>query len=225
MFKLALIDNSVDTDIYNPVRHWSPYLPPNFKTFRAIRGQLPDPGQDFTHMILTGSEATIMKREPWVEREIDLVRSAVSRGWRILGSCYGHQLLAIALSGPSAVRRAPEPEGGWIEAEVVEDNVLVGRRGTVETFTLHFDEVINPGEDCSVFLKTETCPVQGFQLTGQPVWGLQIHPEINPREGRRLLENLIALDSPARAFYERSLARTPRDSNLIPTIVKSFLES
>ncbi len=71
---LAIIDNSIDLDIYNPVEHWSPYL--NSVPWRAFRAKLnhfPDL-DDFSHILLTGSESSILDREDWAREEIQVVQ-------------------------------------------------------------------------------------------------------------------------------------------------------
>lgn len=115
--KVAIVDNSINPDVYTPVDHWLMHLDVNWEPFRAKKGDLPDL-DNFSHLILSGSEASILEGEDWVEREIDLIQEAIRKGMPILGSCYGHQLLALALVGPDYVRNCPEPEVGWITVQV-----------------------------------------------------------------------------------------------------------
>ena len=142
--KIAVIDNSVEPEIYRPVEHWARYLPPGWVSFRAPEGKLPDLDDDFTHMILTGSEASVLELEPWASAEIDLICEADRRGLALLGSCYGHQLLAAALAGPDSIGRCQAPELGWIPVEARGTSEVFGSGGTVShVFSLHFDEVRN----------------------------------------------------------------------------------
>ncbi len=104
--RLAIVDNSIHPEIYKPVAHWGRHLSVPFEAFTAREGRWPDPGR-FTHLILTGSEASILEPDAWVEDEAGLVREAVGRGLAVLGSCWGHQLLALALAGPGHVARCP----------------------------------------------------------------------------------------------------------------------
>jgi GMP synthase-like glutamine amidotransferase len=225
--KIAIIDNSVEPEIYRPVDHWAAFLPSGWSAFRAPDGKLPAGDAGFTHLILTGSEASILEPEGWVEREIDFVREAEHRGLAILGSCYGHQLLARALAGPTTVGTCREPEIGWIPVVSRSDSRIFGLRGaTTYAFSLHFDEVHDLPERFLVLAGTDVCPVQAFVLKDRPVWGYQIHPEIDPSQGRDLLRAQAERNGRGGSpLYLPALDATSRDSGLIRPIVAEFLSA
>ncbi|NLH76230.1 MAG: type 1 glutamine amidotransferase [Acidobacteria bacterium] len=221
---VAIVDNSIEPEIYAPVGHWSRYLDVPWRAFIAREGELPDPA-GFSHLILTGSEASILEREPWVEAEAALVRAAVAGGTAVLGSCWGHQLIAYALAGPGCVGRCPSPEIGWIAVRAGRESVLLGPAGTVHhVFSVHFDEVRGLPPEFEVLASTEACPVQAFRTGDGLVWGIQSHPEIDVPDGLRTLRDFAARG--ARGGGEAclaALARAPRDSGLIHRVVRGFL--
>ncbi len=224
--RIAIIDNAIDHSVYTPVMHWRKHLPEPSDAFEAKAGKLPGLGsQSYTHLILTGSEASIMEREPWVEREKEFVAEAVSRGLSVLASCYGHQLLALALSGPMSVRRCAAPEMGWLPIRIDQDSRLLGAPGEFTAYTLHFDEVINLDENYHILASTELCPVHVIQYKGKPVWGIQSHPEIDFEDGCRLFENLIQKGGSDQAQYRAGLDSAKIDTGMIKRIVSVFLES
>ncbi len=223
--KLAVIDNSIDPDVYNPREHWSRYLNLEWEAFRATQRQLPDLKKGYTHLLMTGSEASIVYRERWVDEEVELVQEALERGLSILGSCYGHQLLVLALMGPDHVRRSRHPEVGWIPIQIKVKSRLLGKPRQADTFSVHFDEVTGLGGDFIVLASSRDSEVQAFEMKGRPVWGLQIHPEIDIQSAQKLLRKLIAVNLKTRPFFEKALNSTPRDSGLIRQIVKTFLSS
>ncbi len=220
--RVAVIDNSIQPEIYDPVFHWSSFLDIPLEAFRAKENSLPDIGR-FSHLIVTGSEASILERKDWVEEEIGLVRRAVENGLSVLGSCYGHQLLALSLSGPDSVRRTAVPEIGWIPIHIDSRNSFLGQVKTAFVFALHFDEVTNLDERFDVFVSTESCPVQAFQLKDRPVWGLQSHPEISIEQGLQLLRDLMKAGAKGREQMEKALQSRPQDSGLIYSILINFL--
>jgi len=221
--RIAIIDNALDHSIYTPVEHWRKHLTMESDTFRARDGQFPDLQDGYTHLILTGSEASIMERESWVDDEVDLVQRAAAGGLAVLGSCWGHQLIALAFAGPENVRRCGEPEMGWLPINIVTDNPLLGKKGRFYAYTVHFDEVVGLGGDFRVLASTPQCPVHAFQLRGRPIWGVQSHPEIDISDGRELFQKFLGQEGPAAALFQAALASPARDSGAIRRILNSFL--
>jgi GMP synthase-like glutamine amidotransferase len=222
--RVAIIDNSVDRDIYDPVNHWSRFLDVKWRSFRAKHSDFPDEiKKSFTHIILTGSEASIMDRPSWVSDEIEFVREAVFKKIPVLGSCYGHQMIALALSGAQYVRRSLFPEIGWIPIKILKDNRLLGKKGLFHCYTIHFDEVVGLGSDYNTLASTELCPIHAFQKKDTPVWGIQSHPEISPEQGKKLLKNLINQGTGPMDVYRKALHSIPRDSGIIKHIIDAFI--
>jgi GMP synthase-like glutamine amidotransferase len=221
--KVAFIDNSIDTSIYNPQEHWKPYLKVEWDSFKAIESNFPDLEKGYTHLILSGSEASIIDRENWVYDEIEVVQDAVEKGLSILGSCYGHQVLALALLGSASVQRCAHPEVGWIPIQIKVENELLGKKRQVFSFSSHFDEVVNLSDAFLVLASSKDCQIQAFQLKKRPIWGIQIHPEISVSNAQILLKKFISLDLETKSFFEKALKSTPKDSGLIQRIVRNFL--
>ena len=221
--RVAIIDNSIQPEIYDPVGHWRPWLDVPWRAFTARRGEFPDPAE-FSHIILTGSEASILERDPWVDSEARLVREAADSGTAILGSCWGHQLIAYALAGQGCVGRCPRPEIGWIGVRVERTDDLLGRAGTIHyAFSVHFDEVRDLPAPFDVLASTDACRVQAFRAGDRPVWGLQSHPEIDIPEAVKTLRDFAAWGSKGREACLEALGQTPRDSGLVRRVVRSFL--
>jgi GMP synthase-like glutamine amidotransferase len=221
--RVAIVDNAIYPDLYKPVDHWRTWLGGvDGEAFYAPAGRLPAL-KDFSHVILTGSEASILQREPWADREVEFVQEAFRAGRSILGSCYGHQLLALALAGPAVVGRCREPEIGWIPIDIKVPSPLLGEPGPAYTFSVHFDEVRDLPDPFTILASTDTCPVQAFGYRGRNVWGLQIHPEIDVAPAREILSGFGAIFPRVQPLYAKALAGEPRDSRLILRIINHFL--
>jgi len=220
--RVAIIDNSINPLIYCPVLHWTALMDCEWQAFTAREFQFPDLDKGFTHVILTGSEASILERDRWVDAEIELALEAVKRNIPILGSCWGHQLLAIALAGPRHVRRSHCPEVGWIPITITEDNVLTEKRGQEFVFSSHFDEVVDLDDDFIIFASSDKCCIHAFQWKTDPVWGIQSHPEIGIQDAQHYLKMNIASD-PGSSIYSNALDSTPRDTGMIHSVIENFL--
>jgi len=220
--RLAIIDNSLDHSVYNPIRHWKNCLEIDFDIFKATDNHFPEI-QDFTHIILTGSEASIVQREKWAHDEIDLIIEAAERGVSLLGSCYGHQLLAVALAGPHLVRRCADPEIGWIAIEINGTDDFLGKKHRAFCFSSHMDEVKELPDEFCVLASTDRCQIQAFRFGNKSIWGLQMHPEMNINEAQWYLRKRVENKHEPLQLFQAAMNSQPRDSGLIDQVVQNFL--
>jgi GMP synthase-like glutamine amidotransferase len=222
--KVAIIDNSINPSIYTPVAHWTSFFEGQWRAFIAREHKSPNLGEGFTHIILTGSEASILKREKWVNEEIDLTLEAIERNIPILGSCWGHQLLVLALAGPSYVQQSNCPEIGWIPVEITEEDTLLGKKGQEFVFSSHLDEVVGLGDDFRVFASSEKCQIHAFQWKAKPVWGIQSHPEMSIEDAQHYLRENVKSNHESHSLHSRALDSTPKDTGTIYTVIRNFLD-
>jgi len=227
MNRVLIVDNSIDHEIYEPVEHWTPLLLFPSDSFHASYGEFPSSLDPYSHIILTGSEASVLEKADWISAEEELIRTAVGMGKVILGSCFGHQMIARSLFGMNAVRRLEKPEFGWPDITVVQSDPFLGqKKEVIHSFVLHYDEVSNlPNHEATVLARSSECPIQAFKLRQKPVWGVQPHPEIGIVEGLRLLEKTGGnRSSGRRGFLEMNQAPV-RDSGWIIPLMRAFQET
>jgi len=178
-----LLDNSLDHRLLDEGTLTKRFLAEPPRICRAPSEPLP-PLDSFTHLILTGSEASIVDHDDWILRQMDFVRAAVDAGKPVLGICFGHQLLARALFGDNCVRHAAAPEFGWHPVRLTTtDPLFAGLPPTIDAYCSHFDEVCRLPPQAEVLATGDICAVQAMRLRDKPVWGLQFHPEIGAYAG------------------------------------------
>jgi GMP synthase-like glutamine amidotransferase len=184
-----------------------------------------DPGP-YTHLILSGSEASAMEDRPWTGPLEAVTRRTVDAGKPVLGICYGHQFLVRVLLGRAHVRRASVPEFGWIRPRVgpagQRDPLLAGTDGQ-PVMVSHFDEVFDLTPDFCVLAHSPDCAVHAFRYRALPVWGVQFHPEYGPAEAEAIFRALVAefpdLAGCIREERDSSAPFTPNDR-----IFRNFLD-
>ena len=223
MNRILILDNSTEPDIYNPVGHWKPLLTYPVDVYTASSGKLPATIDRYSHIIATGSPASVLAEADWMLREQALIRRAVSAGKVILGSCFGHQLIARSLFGKEAVRKRPKPEIGW-ELGVLESDPLVGTAGqTINALIIHFDEVCHvPTDQATVLARSEMCDIMAFKVKNRPVWGIQPHPEIGIVEALQLIEILGADHLPDPRYFTTTSPVLPSDSGWVVPLMRAF---
>ncbi|MFT5285838.1 MAG: GMP synthase (glutamine-hydrolyzing) [Planctomycetota bacterium] len=194
--KFVVIDCYLD-DI-GGARNVVPHFP-GARVIRAARETIPDQ-VDADGVIITGSAASVLESRPWIDALEQSVRRTAEQGTAILGLCFGHQLLARALFGEGAVRRAVIPEFGWGQLELLGEEVLFDKvPARFKCFLSHKDE-IDPS--CSAFQKgvrilsrSEDCPVEAFAVLERQCWGVQFHSEMDLTESRNLIESRLGAES------------------------------
>ena len=113
MNRILFLDNSIDGDVYQLLPYWEPLILFPYDLFRVSDEQWPDGLDSYSHILITGSSARVLDDTVWMKAEAELIKRAVNEGKVILGSCFGHQMLARSLVGMDAVRRREKPEIGW----------------------------------------------------------------------------------------------------------------
>jgi len=116
--RVLILDGAVHPEFYNPTDHWSRHL--GSVSYSSVRLPLGEPAptlESFSHVIVTGSEDRITKPRQWHEVEARIVRRAVEMGKVVLGSCFGHQMLARELMQGRHAVSSNTPEMGWFPIE------------------------------------------------------------------------------------------------------------
>ena len=225
--RLLIVDSVLDRSVYRPVEQWAMYL--DGVLFDAIHlpsGESLPSLDSYTHILLTGSEASFAQPQPWFDVEANVARDAVDRGLAVLGSCFGHQMLAWALSGPETVRQALTPELGWVAVDILVPDVLIANLPHPwHTFASHMDEVVAPPPPWRVLASNAACAVQAMRYGDLRVWGIQPHPETSPVQAMGQMKAGLE-KHPEHAQQIRQAMESPVcDDGATAALIAAFLRS
>ena len=230
--RLLIVDLSVNPKIYRPVQHWQPHagaLGVPVDVCRPPDGDTPADLAPYSHALLTGSEASILADTEWIVRACDLTRALEARGVKLLGSCFGHQMLARALSGPAFVRRTPTPEFGWTEVRKVSggarDPLVDALPDRCHVYTSHFDEVFPLPPGWERVADTADCRYAVVRRASGGAWGIQPHPEIGIEEGLALQASYLVTMPERKKTLEAGWHAEPRDDRIAAAVVRGFLNA
>ncbi|CAN6167006.1 unnamed protein product [Urochloa humidicola] len=198
--------------------------------YRAIDGEFAAP-EDIDGYDAYGDD-------PWILRLCRLVRDLHAARRRVLGVCFGHQLICRALGG--RVGKAP---GGWdvgvrevsisyaAAAPCLFLDALRERGGhlprRVRIIEVHQDEVWEVPEGAEVLAYSDKTGVEMFRV-GEHMLGIQGHPEYTKDILLSLVNRLLNAGSITVSFAEavkRQLEATAPDREFWLKLCKSFLKA
>lgn len=142
-----------------------------------------------------GCKGVILSGSPHSVRDENAPKpdlSAIIGNVPLLGVCYGAQYLAVQNGGD--VQASDSREYGRANLGVVntDDELLTGMTIGNQVWMSHGDTILGLGDGFETICSTSDVEFAGFRATGQPVWGIQFHPEVfHSTEGPILIKNFI----------------------------------
>ena len=166
------------------------------KTLHAQRDRLPGNLYGYDGILVTGSSSMVSDREPWSENLAAWLRNAIQGEVKILGVCYGHQLIAHALGG--LVGYHPNgTELGTHEISLTysgsKDDVfalLGGLPTKFEANLSHCQTVLSPPREATLLGYSIHDPHQILGYS-KNVLTLQFHPEFNQKIMRAYVNYIL----------------------------------
>lgn len=163
-----------------------------FDIFNTVRGEYPASFDDYDAVLLTGSRADAFSKEPWVLTLRQKVEQLLQAKKKLVGVCFGHQLIALCLG--ARVGRAPQGWGvgrmeyAWKAPELAHAQ----GRSDIALLASHQDQVFDLPEGAKLLATSDFCPVAAFAVDDH-VFCVQPHPEFVEEYSAFLLDKRRAL--------------------------------
>ena len=143
--------------------------------------------ESFDWLVVMGGPMGVSdsNKYPWLCLEVDLIKSAITNGKRILGVCLGAQLMASAMG--AKISRNEEREIGWYQVNKEGNENTAFTKDTPRTFDAfhwHGDTFDIPQGGEHLFSSAATLN-QGFCI-GTSVLALQFHLELGVGDATRI---------------------------------------
>ena len=158
----------------------------DFLTWDVESGELPDDIAAVDGYIITGSKSSVYDDKPWIRALEDFVRHAHLAKCKMVGICFGHQLVARALGG--LVDKSANGWGCGVQVYAVSDPQLLadGEGGDLQLLASHQDQVMLAPEGARVIARNDHCDIAGFRI-GEHILTFQGHPEFIPEYSREIM--------------------------------------
>lgn len=149
----------------------------------------------------------------------ELLGSVVETGHPTFGSCFGYQLLVVALGG----RVEHDAECGEVGAYDVEltddgrDDSLFGNLPHRFVAQMgHLDRAVELPPGVRNLVRSELCPYQALKVDGVPVWAAQFHPELDQAANLHRYRAYIERYDPSGSEDGFRSHPSPETSRLLP---------
>lgn len=171
----TLLFDRIDTDLeYQIFPAWEGILPTSFH-----QGEL---------YLITGSNSGAYEQKAWIESLLEWIRQAYSQQVKLVGICFGHQIIAQALGGE--VQKATQGWGIGVRTSdlLTEDTKKYFPNSKMNLLYNHHDQVIVLPPNAVRLATSRFCTNECFQIDNC-ILTFQGHPEYTPEYAKHLIIN------------------------------------
>ncbi|VAW10830.1 hypothetical protein MNBD_ALPHA09-883 [hydrothermal vent metagenome] len=195
-----------------------------YRAYRVVDGELPKSASECDGWLITGARAGVHDDEPWIAPLKMFLAEAHGVSAPIVGICFGHQILAVALGG-----RVENSTRGWgigiHDYPVFEAANWMHR--AVKSFAIeamHEDQVVGLPPGAKVLAGSDHCPF-ALLAYGETAISFQGHPEFTAAYARDLIAlRRGTLFSKALADDANASRGRPADADAVARWIANFLK-
>ena len=172
----------------------------SFDMFDVRQDCYPQELADYDFYITTGSKTSAYENQPWIINFIEFVRRLDKEKKKLIGICFGHQIIALALNVP-----VKKSEKGWgigvAENRIVErpdwmlndlytnksgENTSIENKTILNMIVSHQDQVMTLPKAARVIAESDFCPYFMVQWNSHFL-SVQGHPEYSAAYSRTMM--------------------------------------
>ncbi len=156
-----------------------------FTTWNVEMGELPHTVETADAYLITGSKSSVYDDKDWIRGLEDFVRSLHAARQKLIGICFGHQLVAQALGG--TVAKSPNGWGVGVncyELEPSASDLADGKEFCI--IASHQDQVMSMPPGARQIARNDHCEFAGMAI-GDHILTFQGHPEFTPAYSREIM--------------------------------------
>jgi GMP synthase-like glutamine amidotransferase len=187
------------------------------ESFDVQAGKLPD-AAEYHACLITGSPAGVYDPLPWIEPLQQFIRAADQA--KMVGVCFGHQVMAEALGG-----RVEKSHKGWGAGlhrySIARSEPWMDGEQAIAIPASHQDQVIVQPPGTEVTVRSDFTTFAGLAWKDRPAISFQFHPEFSPAFAKALIEKRYdVVPDPDSAIASLD---APNDNARVADWIRNFL--
>ena len=197
--------------------------PFTYAGYRAAQGQFPASPEKCDAYVITGSPRGVYDTDLWIGLLSQFMRDSYNEGIKLVGICFGHQILAHALGG--CAEKSGKGRGFGLKSfDISRSKAWMNCKADYcSLYFAHQDQVVKLPPGAELLGGNSFCPVAFYEIDNQ-VLGIQGHPEFSVSIMRDLLPVFKKELTPS--VYEesvRSLENGSPDNLLVAQWIVNFI--
>jgi len=184
-------------------------------------GDFPDV-EDFDAYIISGSRYSVYDDKPWIKELKHFTQDLYNSKKKVLGVCFGHQMIAEALGG-----KVLKGRNGFMIG--VHEFEYLKKELWMEPFQANYnmlmlcqDQVRQLPSNAQVLSKSSDCPVAMFSV-GDYFLGVQGHPEFTREYNRVVIESRTEQIGQKKINFAIQSFKKEPDTELLRDYLMGFL--
>ncbi|MDE0984734.1 MAG: type 1 glutamine amidotransferase [Yoonia sp.] len=149
-----------------------------YRIYMTIGGELPQDLDEQDAFMITGSPLSVLDDHVFTDDLMDFIRRCDAAKKPLMGACFGHQAIALALGG-----RVGRSTDGYNVG--IEDTTFHAKRpwmtpdhDTLPMYVFHEDQVTTLPDGCDLLGSSAKCKIASF-AKGDHIFTTQAHPEFS----------------------------------------------
>lgn len=148
-----------------------------YKVYMTIGDELPKDINEQDAYLITGSPLSVRDDHSFSKKLYEFIRNCDQNKKPLIGSCFGHQAIAVALGG--IVSKSSIKWNVGIEKTKFENFMpWMKPKNNLSLYVFHEDQVSVMPDDCKLLGSTQNCPISSFSK-GNHIFTTQSHPEFD----------------------------------------------
>lgn len=149
-----------------------------YRVYMTIGGEIPQDLDEQDAFMITGSPLSVLDQHVFTDGLMDFIRGCDAAKKPLMGACFGHQAIALALGGK--VEKSPDGYNVGIEDTVfhAKRSWMTPDRDRLPMYVFHEDAVTKLPDGCDLLGSTENCENASF-AKGDHIFTTQAHPEFS----------------------------------------------